>query len=245
MADARTTKSIARPSGYLCWQPPVAWHTDRHRPDAVQVLFVPVETSARIAKTRDWPRLTVAKQLAEGACSRAALGQTSSCGEPTQAARFRQLGNPGVSRLSGQWWKIVARDYAEAAPAPHAMTPTISNVTAEEARSFEWRITGSVQATDTIYNVSIDAYPILDNGIAADRLFDTHLETLATGTTWQFQTLTFAGTAPVEQLVFVDFLSGPSPSFRRIGGPSAMEATEQLRRTLALGARERRARRQP
>jgi hypothetical protein len=72
-------------------------------------------------------------------------------------------------------------------------------------------LSGSVQATGTIYNIGMDVYPLASNGLVIDQLSDFHLDTLQAATAWSYQT-TSTQTPFTIFHQYIDFLAGAAPT---------------------------------
>ena len=95
---------------------------------------------------------------------------------------------------------------------PHPMVPAVMNAAIAEhstGGTGTWTVTGTMTATDTIYNLLADIDLVSAEGWIVDRVAAYHLETFTEGTTWPFETTSyFRGTRPVEFLLFPEFIEG-------------------------------------
>jgi hypothetical protein len=107
----------------------------------------------------------------------------------------------------------------------HPSAPTISGVTLAEvygAGTGYWAATGSLTATNTIYNVGITVFPVGADGLIPDRLSDTHLDTLAAGSSFAFETSTYQGVPATAQLLsYSEFIDGAKGSAAMPPTPNA------------------------
>ncbi len=124
----------------------------------------------------------------------------------------------------------------------HPSAPKFSNVMLSEkygSGSGYWAATGSLTAVATIYNIRIDVYPVGADGLVPDRLGDVHLDTLAAGSSYTFDTTTYQGApANMQILAFSDFIDGaksfaampPEPE-SSVDSPEALEALAAATKT--------------
>jgi len=87
-------------------------------------------------------------------------------------------------------------------------TPAVANPTivqdAKRGAGF-WAIAGSLTASETIYNIGVTGYPKDASGLVFRQATAIHLETLAAGTSWQWQTSSYEGARPASFLLAVSY----------------------------------------
>jgi hypothetical protein len=100
-----------------------------------------------------------------------------------------------------------AQESADAVPDPAAPTVTA----APNPYLGGYQVKGTLRATDTVYNIGLDAYPIV-GGIVHAHLSATNLNEVAKDATWAFDTTTTESTF-VDFLLFPQYIRGPKTAF--------------------------------
>jgi hypothetical protein len=99
---------------------------------------------------------------------------------------------------------------------PHPMTPTLGSAQVTQHSTLGsgyWSVSGQATATDTIYNVKADVYPVAASGLIVDNLGAFHLDTFYQGTTWNFETISaYDGPKPPAFRLFLSFIEGANSS---------------------------------
>lgn len=72
-----------------------------------------------------------------------------------------------------------------------------------------WAVAGNLTATGTIYNIGLYTYPVGFDQLVPARPSDIHLETLISGSIWQFETTTYQGVKASSTIhAYPDFIEG-------------------------------------
>jgi len=104
----------------------------------------------------------------------------------------------------------------------HPHEPTRTSMATEN-----WTVAGTATASGTIYNIGLDVYAYDDAGLVFERESDHHLETFYSGTTWDYETLSFEA-AFTQYEAYIEFL--PGAGSRRVGpAPLGWEELVRLR----------------
>jgi hypothetical protein len=111
-----------------------------------------------------------------------------------------------VADISSVEIKLGALQDQQSQPHPDAPEVLSAAVTQGVGPGY-WAVQGEVKAVNTIYNISMEVYPVV-GGLVVDRLLDHHLDTLYADGTWSYETASFEGAKFTEMYQFIDFLSG-------------------------------------
>jgi hypothetical protein len=94
-----------------------------------------------------------------------------------------------------------------AVPAPSAPKLSAMSIGQDASRGAGfWALSGTLTATETIYNISIAGYYKDDNGLIVICAPATNLETVNAGASWKWKAMAYQGAKPASYLVFADYL---------------------------------------
>jgi hypothetical protein len=119
---------------------------------------------------------------------------------------------------------------------PHPDAPEVLSATVTQGVGpGYWAVQGEVKAVNTIYNISMEVYPVV-GGLVVDRLLDHHLDTLYADETWSYETASFEGAKFSETYQFIDFLSGAEDASFSSGLTRTARVQSALERDESAGA---------
>lgn len=194
----------------------VEWFGEVRNNGATPVCFVEVTVNF---KTADGSGVQAIHSYADGDPYKiASLEGTIPCIPPGKSAPLYDNDLPAAAvdvSLIGVAEASLSAPNAHPEAVPHPANPRLAGVTLGRDRKNGdgyWVVTGTLTATETIYNIGLYAYYKDDNGLVLQQAFAGHSDTLNAGASWDFQTFHHQGARPGSYLLTYDFLQGVKPT---------------------------------
>jgi hypothetical protein len=158
--------------------------------------------------------LLALESYADGPAYKSSGTVSSDCLAPGEHGAFWDI-QQGTTRVPFAYIthaSVTIDSFAPENAVPHPLAPTTVSSTVIP-RFNGYAVSGTVQASaGTIYNLGMTVYTRGASGRLSDRVSDTHLDTLAQGGSWSYETSANTGEPVARYLQFVGFIEGPRPA---------------------------------
>jgi hypothetical protein len=168
---------------------------------------------------------------ADAAPYQGSLTLTVPCVPPGGSAGIHTIDSGSPLQLDRIRSAVVDFTHLSGTYVPHPDTPILTNtaVTPWIGEGY-WAVSGTLTSVGTIYNIGLDVYPRGPTGLLLDRLSDTHLDTLITGQSWDYETLGLEGDRFETFLQSVEFIEGSARVLTPSDANGKTEAALRARR---------------